>query len=170
MDPEWSKMSDRMIAEKTGISDTTVLRIRHALQKAGKVEPKTSTTYDRKGKEVVMPAPTPKEAPASVKQVEPEEDFSRPQDLQQIKELTDLVGDLEAENQRLKDVVAIGAWDATDIEKEDIEETVKDLREQIASLEREVRTLQASRDTYMNEVVELQRINKGLRNKLKQYE
>jgi chromosome segregation ATPase len=117
-----------------------------------------------------MPAPTPKEAPASEKQVEPKEDFSRPQDLQQIKELTDLVGDLEAENQRLKDVVAIGAWDATDIEKEDIEETVKDLREQIASLEREVRTLQASRDTYMNEVVELQRINKGLRNKLKQYE
>jgi hypothetical protein len=72
MDPEWSKMSDRMIAEKTGISDTTVLRIRHALQKAGKVEQKTSTTYDRKGKEVVMPVPTPKEAPASLKQVEPE--------------------------------------------------------------------------------------------------
>jgi hypothetical protein len=32
-----------------------------------------------------------------------------------------MVNDLSEENQKLKDVIAIGAWDATDIEKDDIQ-------------------------------------------------
>jgi hypothetical protein len=33
-----------------------------------------------------------------------------------------MVNDLSEENQKLKDTIAIGAWDATDIEKEDIQD------------------------------------------------
>jgi cell shape-determining protein MreC len=92
---------------------------------------------------------------------------SHPQDLQEIKELEDMVNDLSEENQKLKDVIAIGAWDATDIEKEDIQETVAELRERIATLERENNSLRSSRDMYMNQAAELSRINKALQSRLK---
>lgn len=151
-DPEWCKISDRKIAELVGLSDTTVLRIRRALEDEGKIEPKTSNRIKSASEKQIVSS-------------EPNE--SRPEDLQQIKELSDVVSELSEENQKLRDIVAIGAWDATDIEKEDIEETVKELREKIVMLEREINALRVSRDTYMNEVVELQRINKSLRNQLK---
>jgi cell shape-determining protein MreC len=92
---------------------------------------------------------------------------SHPQDLQEIKELEDMVNDLSEENQKLKDVIAIGAWDATDIEKDDIEQTVKELRERITTLERENNSLKDSRDMYMNQAAELSRINKALQSRLK---
>lgn len=164
-DPEWCKISDRKIAELVGLSDTTVLRIRRALEDEGKIEPKTSNRIKSASEKQ---AASEKQESASEKQIvssEPNE--SRPEDLQQIKELSDVVSELSEENQKLRDIVAIGAWDATDIEKEDIEETVKELREKIVILEREINALRVSRDTYMNEVVELQRINKSLRNQLK---
>lgn len=164
-DPEWCKISDRKIAELVGLSDTTVLRIRRALEDEGKIEPKTSNRIKSASEKQ---AASEKQESASEKQIvssEPNE--SRPEDLQQIKELSDVVSELSEENQKLRDIVAIGAWDATDIEKEDIEETVKELREKIVMLEREINALRVSRDTYMNEVVELQRINKSLRNQLK---
>lgn len=164
-DPEWCKISDRKIAELVGLSDTTVLRIRRALEDEGKIEPKTSNRIKSASEKQ---AASEKQESASEKQtVSSEPDESRPEDLQQIKELSDVVSELSEENQKLRDIVAIGAWDATDIEKEDIEETVKELREKIVMLEREINALRVSRDTYMNEVVELQRINKSLRNQLK---
>lgn len=164
-DPEWCKISDRKIAELVGLSDTTVLRIRRALEDEGKIEPKTSNRIKSASEKQ---AASEKQESASEKQtVSSEPDESRPEDLQQIKELSDVVSELSEENQKLRDIVAIGAWDATDIEKEDIEETVKELREKIVILEREINALRVSRDTYMNEVVELQRINKSLRNQLK---
>jgi hypothetical protein len=44
----------------------------------------------------------------------------------------------------LKDVIAIGAWDATDIEKDDIQADCKaELRERIATLERENNSLRS---------------------------
>jgi chromosome segregation ATPase len=97
-------------------------------------------------------------------------DESRPKDLEEIKQLEDLVGDLSDENQKLKDTIAIQSWDATDIEKEDIQETVKELRERIAILERENNSLRSSRDMYMNQAAELQRINKKLQAALKRNE
>jgi hypothetical protein len=78
-----------------------------------------------------------------------------------------MVNDLSEENQKLKDVIAIGAWDATDIEKEDIQETVAELRERITILERENNSLRSSRDMYMNQAAELSRINKALQSRLK---
>ena len=170
-DPEWCKISDRKIAELVGLSDTTVLRIRRALEDEGKIEPKTSNrikSASEKQEYLQAHHQVQEDTSASEKQtVSSEPDESRPEDLQQIKELSDVVSELSEENQKLRDIVAIGAWDATDIEKEDIEETVKELREKIVMLEREINALRVSRDTYMNEVVELQRINKSLRNQLK---
>ena len=46
----------------------------------------------------------------------------------------------------------------------------KELRKQIKLLEMEIDSLRSSRDTYMNQAAELDRINKSLRNKLKKFE
>jgi predicted transcriptional regulator len=163
MDNEWSKLGDRKIADHVGVSSTTVLRLRQSMEGAGQLIKKRTKTYVRDGKEIkVDVSVNQKDEPAiSVK------NESHPQDLQEIKELEDMVSDLSEENQKLKDTIAIGAWDATDIEKEDIQETVAELRERIAMLERENNSLRSSRDMYMNQAAELSRVNKALQSRLK---
>jgi chromosome segregation ATPase len=178
MDNEWAKLGDRKIAEHVGVSSTTVLRLRQAMEGDGKLAKSSSRTVVRNGKEFEVDvsknqnkeeaAEQPAEPPVTAT---PEAvDESRPKDLEEIKQLEDLVGDLSDENQKLKDTIAIQSWDATDIEKEDIQETVKELRERIAILERENNSLRSSRDMYMNQAAELQRINKKLQAALKRNE
>jgi DNA-binding transcriptional regulator YhcF (GntR family) len=168
MDQEWSKLGDRKIAEHVGVSSTTVLRLRQAMEGDGKLEKATSKTVVRNGKEFeVDVSKNQKQEEPVAATPEAVTNESHPQDLQEIKELSDLVGDLEEENQKLKDTIAIQAWDASDIEKEDIEQTVKDLREKIKLLEMENNSLRSSRDMYMNQAADLQRINKKLQAALK---
>ena len=169
MDNEWAKLGDRKIADHVGVSSTTVLRLRQAMEGAGQLIKQTTKTVVRNGKEfeVDVSVNQQKEEPTIASAVTNE---SHPQDLQEIKELSDMVNDLSEEYQKLKDTIAIGAWDATDIEKEDIQETVKELRERIAILERENNSLRSSRDMYMNQAAELQRINKKLQAALKRNE
>lgn len=163
MDNEWSKLGDRKIADHVGVSSSTVLRQRQAMEGAGQITKATKKTVVRNGKEVRIDV-TKNQQESTASAVTNE---SHPQDLQEIKELEDMVNDLSEENQKLKDVIAIGAWDATDIEKEDIEQTVKELRERITMLERENNSLKDSRDMYMNQAAELSRINKALQSRLK---
>jgi ParB-like chromosome segregation protein Spo0J len=195
MDVEWGNFGDRVIASKVGLSKNTVGKIRKALEAEGRIATSDNRTYIRDGQEITAKIPehddlTPEEKARNVERfnellnkvataeaLEQEaqqptegETKSRAEDLQQIKELNDAVDILEAENIKMRDAIAIGAWDATDIEKEDIEETVKDLRNQIKILEMENETLRSSRDMYMNQASELERINKSLRNKLKKFE
>jgi AraC-like DNA-binding protein len=167
MDNEWAKLGDRKIADHVGVSSTTVLRLRQAMEGDGKLEKASTKTYVRQGKEIEVDVSKnqKKEGPTATPEAVTNE--SHPQDLQEIKELSDMVGDLSEENQKLKDAIAIGAWDATDIEKEDIQETVKELRERIAILERENNSLRSSRDMYMNQAAELSRVNKALQARLK---
>jgi len=81
--------------------------------------------------------------------------------------LADTINHLAEENQKLKDAIAIGAWDATDIEKEDAQETIAALREQIRVLEIEIKTLRESRDMFQNRNAEMMRTVKSLQAKLK---
>ena len=174
MDQEWSKLGDRKIADHVGVSSTTVLRIRQAMEGDGKIKKANTRTVVRDGTEFEQDVSKnqkreeePTEEPTATHEAVNE---SHPMDLQQIKELSDIVTDLEEENQKLKDVIAIQAWDATDIEKEDIEETVKELREKVKLLEMENNSLRSSRDMYMNQAAELQRVNKKLQAALKRNE
>ena len=165
MDQEWAKLGDRKIADHVGVSDTTVLRMRQAMEDTGHLIKKFKKSYVRDGKEIEIDvSANQKDEPTTASAVTNE---SHPKDLQEIKELEDMVNDLSEENQKLKDTIAIGAWDATDIEKEDIQETVAELRERIAMLERENNSLRSSRDMYMNQAAELSRINKALQSRLK---
>jgi urease gamma subunit len=164
MDKEWSKLGDRKIAEHVGVSSTTVLRLRQAMEGAGQLIKQATKTVIRDGTEFEQNVRKNQNFDETAPVVTNE---SHPQDLQEIKELEDMVNDLSEENQKLKDVIAIGAWDATDIEKEDIQETVAELRERITTLERENNSLRSSRDMYMNQAAELSRINKALQSRLK---
>ncbi len=89
---------------------------------------------------------------------------------QKVNELTDTVNSLADENTLLRDKIAIGQWNASEIEKIDAEQTIADLREQIRVLEIENKSLREGRDMYQNRNSELMRTNKSLMNKLKKLE
>ena len=156
--PRWGSWSNAAIAKHVGTSKMTVGRVKAAMS-----EPEESTEkkyVNKHGQETTMqtakigrPA-KPTEAP------EPEVD-------DKTAELADTINILAEENQKLKDAIAIGAWDATDIEKEDAQETITTLREQIRVMEIEVRTLRESRDMFQNRNAELMRTVKSLQAKLK---
>jgi hypothetical protein len=86
-----------------------------------------------------------------------------------IKELTDTVNSLSDENSKLKDAIALGQWDASDIEKIDAEDTIKDLREQVKIFEIDNRALRESRDMFQNRNAELMKTVSSLQRKLKQF-
>jgi hypothetical protein len=157
--PVWGGWTNAAIAKHVGTSKMTVGRVKTAMS-----EPEESTEkkyVNKHGQESTIdttklrtnkakPAPTP----------EPEVD-------NKAAELADTINDLAEENRKLKDAIAIGAWDATDIEKEDAQETITTLREEIRVLEIEVKTLRESRDMFQNRNAELMRTVKSLQAKLK---
>lgn len=85
----------------------------------------------------------------------------------QLDDMADTVSALSDENQRLRDAIAVGQWEATDIEKIDAQETIKELREQIRLLEIDNRALRDSRDMFQNRNAELMKMVKSLQAKLK---
>ena len=84
-----------------------------------------------------------------------------------VRELTDALTAVSQENALLKDKIAVGQWDASEIEKIDAEELITDLREKIRLLEIDNRALRESRDTFQNQNSELMRRVKQLQNDLK---
>jgi chromosome segregation ATPase len=86
---------------------------------------------------------------------------------EKIDELSDTINVLADENTLLRDKIAIGQWDATEIEKIDAEQTIKDLREQIRILEADNKAMRQSRDMFQNRNSELMKTVKSLQNKLK---
>jgi len=84
-----------------------------------------------------------------------------------IRELTDALTAVSQENTLLKDKIAVGQWDASEIEKIDAQELIAELREQIRLLEIDNRALRESRDTFQNQNSELMRRVKQLQNDLK---
>ena len=102
-----------------------------------------------------------------VKKVKQKEEPAPETDDHMVRELTDALTAVSQENILLKDKIAIGQWDASEIEKIDAQELIAELREQIRLLEIDNRALRESRDTFQNQNSELMRRNKSLQNQLK---
>lgn len=158
--PVWGGWTNEAIAKWVGVSAMTVTRVKAAIS-----EPEESTQkkyINKHGQEATIDTANlgRKAKPAEPPKPEPEPDH-------RVAELANTVNELAEENQKLKDAIAIGAWDASDIEKEDAEETITVLREQIRVLEIEVKTLRESRDMFQNRNAELMRTVKSLQAKLK---
>lgn len=172
-DEEWKEWSNNKIAEVLHISSMTVARVRIMLQdeakKNGK-EPTERKYQDRYGNEVTMKTDNIGKKPR--KTTKPDVTTADPNQelIEKVGELTDTINSLADENTLLRDKIAIGQWDATEIEKIDAEETIVNLREQIRILEIDNKNLRESRDMYQARNAELMRTVKGLQLKLKKLE
>lgn len=171
-DEEYSKWSNNKIAKELNVSSMTVGRVRVAMQEEAKKPAQTTVTYvDKHGNTTTMKTDKiKKKAPTQRPTTKPDV-TTEPSELEQkVKELADTVMSLADENTTLKDKIALGQWDASEIEKIDAEETIKDLREQIRIKDIEIKSLRESRDLYQNENAELIRTVKTLKAKLKKLE
>lgn len=149
------------IARHVGVSKMTVSRVKATRGE----EEKPIKTYTRNGKKFTMDTSNNK----TKKKVEtPKEDA--PKEASQGDELADTINDLNEENQRLRDAIAVGQWDATEIEKIDAQETIAELREQIRVLEIDNAALRESRDTFQERNAELLKQVKALQAKVKKLE
>jgi predicted nucleic acid-binding Zn-ribbon protein len=166
--PMWSLWSDREISRHVGVSNMTVGRVKQSLN----LPKEDVVKFTRQGKELEMKTGNIKRAERPVG-TKPDlstinEDKIAIDNLNdQISGLSDTINELSNENTILKDKIAIGQWDATDMEKMDVEETIKDLREQVRVLEIENRALREGRDMYQNRNAELMATVKSLQAKLK---
>lgn len=154
--PVYSKWTNKQIAEHVGVTGMTVGRIKLALEQPAEKQVKVK---DKNGTETISNVKKPKEEEPEIEEYDPVQD--------EIKELGHTIESLEAENIKLKDAIAIGAWDASDIEKLDAEQTIKELREKIRILEIDNKSLRESRDTYQNQNSDLMKTVASLQKKLK---
>jgi len=169
--PKWKSWTDTTIAKHIHSSPSTVGRIRRSLESEGKVDPKTEKKYiDKHGKESTIKAGKLGRKKKEKKEEEPQEQPAPQPSDDLIQELTDTITSLSEENTMLKDKIAIEQWDASEIEKVDVADTIKDLREQVRLLEIDNKSLKESRDMYMNRNAELTRTVKSLQAKLKKLE
>lgn len=172
-DDEWKQWSDTKIAKHVDVSKMTVGRTRRALEEQGKVEPKKTVKYvDKHGNTGEMN--TGKIKKKATKRADQSADQSADENTakgsdfdDKITELTDTITQLHDENTLLKDKIAIGQWDASEIEKIDAEEVIADLRKQVKILEMENKSLRDSRDMFQNRNSELMQTLKAYKNKLK---
>jgi hypothetical protein len=170
-DGEWSQWSNAQIAKHVGVSKMTVGRVKSQLdEESGEPKETTKKYIDRHGNESTIDTAKigktkkkkEEEPKAPAKQEAPELD-----DGDKLRELADTIKELEEENVLLKDKIAIGQWDASEIEKIDAEELIADLRNQIKILELDNKSLRDSRDMFQNRNAELLKTVKALQAKLK---
>jgi hypothetical protein len=158
-DQEWSEWADAKIARHCGLDRTTVWRLRKSVAKQQISPPPKPIKSPTLKESSETPKETPTEAPKT---------FSTPIteiDEAEFQEMAETVSELQKEVTMLRDIIASKRWDASEIEQEDILDTVKELRTQIEILEEENRTLRISRDTHQERCAELIRINKSLQKK-----
>lgn len=162
--PSCKNWTNGQIARHVGCSKMTVGRIKASLEPTAQKAPADSKkTYTRKdGKEVTID--TSKSATKKSRPEEPQQEDERDH---KIAELIDTVNELSAENQKLKDIIAVGQWDASEIEKIDVQDTINEMREQIRILEIDNHALRDSRDMFQNRNAELMKSVKSLQAKLK---
>ena len=155
------------IARHIGCSKMTVGRVKTSLEP----EPeRVEKTYQRKNGETVTVDTSKLATRAKVEAPKAEDPEQIDEQEQKISELVDTINELVVENQKLKDAIAVGQWDASDIEKLDVQDTISDLREQIKNLEIDNKALRDSRDMFQNRNAELLGTVKKLQAKIKKIE
>ena len=72
-----------------------------------------------------------------------------------IRELTDVIDELSEENRNRTEIIAAQLWDASDIERDWIQEELKALRKENKLLKIDNKSLRYSRDMFQNRNAEL---------------
>jgi transposase len=170
--PKWSTYSNTQIANHVGVSASTVARVK----KERNIKPADKVTYtDKHGNEATMDTSKIGKKPAKPKPAKSEPKAEKEQDEydpaeEKMRELMDTITNLSDENTVLRDKIAIGQWDASEIEKIDAQETIETLREQIRILEIDNQALRESRDMFQNRNAELIKSVNSLKKKLQKAE
>jgi transposase len=166
-DEEAKKMSNRQIAEYVGVSHSTVNRFKSSLEQSSTekkpvkdsgVKPVSQPDIGK----TVQKIPAPDMTSALMVKQEVVMELN-----EKIDELAQTVNVLADENTLMRDKIAIGQWDASEIEKIDAEQRMADLREQIRVLEADNKAIRQSRDMFQNRNSELMKTVKSLQSKLK---
>jgi hypothetical protein len=167
--PKWGEWSNAQIAKHIGVSAMTVGRVK---KERNIKQPAKKTYVDKHGNESTMDTSKigkkPKDKPKKDTQNASSDSYD-PQE-EKLQELMDTVTNLADENTVLRDKIAIGQWDASEIEKIDAEETIKNLREHIRVLEIDNQALRESRDMFQNRNAELIKTVNSMKKKLKKGE
>lgn len=169
--PDWSKWTNAAIAKHVGVSKMTVGRVKATMEI--KEEGGVKKFTDKHGNESTIDTDklkTKKERPTtkpdlSTGDINPFAEYE-----EKIRELTDTIIEQDKENQVLRDQIALGQWDASEIEKIDVQDTITELREQIRILDIDNKSMRESRDMFQNRNAELMRTVKSLQTKLKKME
>ena len=166
--PKWSTWSNAQIAKHIGVSAMTVGRVKK--ERSPETPAKKTTYTDKHGNESIMDTSKigkkPKDEPKEQPKDEPDEETYDPAE-EKMRELMDTITNLADENTVLRDKIAIGQWDASEIEKIDAEETIANLREQIRILEIDNQALRESRDMFQNRNAELIKTINSMKRKKK---
>jgi hypothetical protein len=163
--PEWSKWTNTAIAKHIGVSSMTVGRVKATMEKKDD-EPTVKKFIDKSGNESTVDTSKLKtkqkiqKPDVSTAPTELEQKVSELSD--QVSELGDTINILSDENNLLRDKIAVGQWNASEIEKIDIEETVANLRERVRILEIDNKSLRDSRDMFQSRNAELMKMVKSL--------
>jgi hypothetical protein len=156
-DSEWSKWSDREIARHCGVSHPFVGKLRASLENPHE---ETRKYQDNKGsvRERTVNKRTPMETlPPEIKGDE-------------VSEADVMVDTLLAENDKLKEQLAIASIDGTTEDKDMAKDLITELKEEIRLTKIELVAVTRSRDTFQSENAQLKRQVAMLQKKLKKYE
>jgi transposase len=159
--------SNRQIAEYVGVSHSTVNRLKSLLEQRSTDKKPIKDSGDKPVSQpdigrTVQKIPQPDMTSALMVKQEVVIELN-----EKIDELSQTINMLADENTLMRDKIAVGQWDATEIEKIDAEQTIKDLREQIRILEADNKAMRQSRDMFQNRNSELMKTVKSLQAKLK---
>jgi ParB-like chromosome segregation protein Spo0J len=170
-DIEAKEWSNRKIAEWVGVSHFTVNKIKNSLEETSS-ETKEKKYINKHGTESVMNTENIGKSKPKTTAPDITSALMVKQEVvielnEKIDELSQTINMLADENTLMRDKIAVGQWDATEIEKIDAEQTIKDLREQIRILEADNKAMRQSRDMFQNRNSELMKTVKSLQSKLK---
>lgn len=152
-DLEISMLSSREIATICNVSHAYVQNIKDKLNEEKKP-----------AKAKVVEPKIPGESKSD--EAEVEDDYEE----DKIAELLVVQKDLEEENNKLKDKLAVGSMSGTEADKKLAYETIEELRQEVARLEGELDAMTISRNSYMRENAEMKKQLVYYRNKLKKLE
>jgi hypothetical protein len=154
----WGKWTNAEIARHVGVSKMTVGRVKQTLVSNEEDTKKIYTNKHGQVREI--------ETKNLGRVAEKKEDS----DEEHLAELAETILTVTQENQVLKDKIAIGQWDASDIEKMDIEDVVEELREKIRVMEIDSKALRDSRDMFQSRNAEMMQTISRLKAKIKKLE
>lgn len=162
------------IAQLAGVSEGTVAKVK-IIQEKGTPELSAAISSGaisiNKAYSTIAPKPAaPKPAvtkKAAPKKVDPEEYTAEKFELDNAH---NAIATLQQENQSLNDKLAVNSIDGSEEEKLSAEKIISDLRDQIVTLNKEIESIRANRDTYLTENSEMKKQIKYLQKQLKKGE